>query len=380
MVQYWENIVLVEEPRCLGDVPAQLSGRFSFVTAASAAEVLHVLGTVPDVAVVICPTSTPSMSGMKLFARLRQRRPEVRRILIAGDADEAAAAVGEGRAFRSIPADANADTVAEVLEAAIDEYRFITNAIGQEIDPRAMPASPDRARQSFLAMMNHELRTPLNHILGFSALLEQRSKQRGEQDALEYLAYIRESGQSLLRTISRILEIARLSTGEPYEIPSVFDVGPMVAEEVKHCRATAALRHISIGFEAPAEPLLVQASEHELAQAVAELLDNAIKFNRPGGHVSVAVKGTAGDVAIRIADTGAGMAQSDVQRVLNALGQKEDHLNQRFEGIGLGLTLTALTAQMNNGSLAIDSRNDHGTAVVLRLKRARAPGQAAMIA
>jgi signal transduction histidine kinase len=322
------------------------------------------------------------MSGMKLLAGLRQRRPEVRRILIAKDGDEvAAAAVGEGRAFRTIPPDADAGTVAEVLDAAVEEFRFITNGIGGgPVDPRSISASPDRARQSFLAMMNHELRTPLNHILGFSALLEQRCKQRGEIDALEYLAYIRESGHSLLRTITRILEIARLSAGEISEKPRVFDVVGMVAEEVRHCRAAAVLRHISMSFDAPADPLHVEASQHELAQAVAELLDNAIKFNRPNGHVSVAVKGTAEDVAIRIADTGAGMAQSDVQRVLNALGQKEDPLNQRLEGIGLGLTLTALAAQMNNGSLAVDSRSDHGTTVVLRLKRASAPSQAAKIA
>jgi signal transduction histidine kinase len=382
VVQSWEKIILAEEPHRLGQWPRELSGRFSFLTAHSAAEVLHILDTVPDVAVVICPTSSPSMSGMKLLAGLRQRRPEVRRILIAKDGDEvAAAAVGEGRAFRTIPPDADAGTVAEVLDAAVEEFRFITNGIGGgPVDPRSISASPDRARQSFLAMMNHELRTPLNHILGFSALLEQRCKQRGEIDALEYLAYIRESGHSLLRTITRILEIARLSAGEISEKPRVFDVVGMVAEEVRHCRAAAVLRHISMSFDAPADPLHVEASQHELAQAVAELLDNAIKFNRPNGHVSVAVKGTAEDVAIRIADTGAGMAQSDVQRVLNALGQKEDPLNQRLEGIGLGLTLTALAAQMNNGSLAVDSRSDHGTTVVLRLKRASAPSQAAKIA
>lgn len=382
MVQYWENIVLVEEPGRPAGLPEAIFERFSILTAPGASQLLHLLDTIPDIAVVICPASGASTPGMQLFTRLRREHPGPRRILIAGEGEEglAEAAVTEGKAFRCLRAGADVDGATAVLQAAIEEYRFLSSDLLETGDPGSMPASPDRARQSFLAMMNHELRTPLNHILGFSALLEQRCKMKGEEDDLEYLAYIRESGQSLLRSVGRILEIARLSAGEPSEKRAIFDVATMVAEEVKHCRATAALRNISLSFDAPPAPLYVEASEHELAQALAELLDNAVKFNSAAGHICVAVKGTATDVAIRIADTGSGMEQSDVQRVLSALGQKEHSLNQRFEGIGLGLTLTALAAQMNGGSLAIDSRRGQGTAVVLRLKRATAASQAARIA
>jgi signal transduction histidine kinase len=382
VVQYWENILLVEEPGCPAALPEAVFERFSILTAAGASEALRLLDTIPDIAVVICRVTGASMSGVKLFARLRRDHPRPRRILIANEGEEAVAdaAVTEGKAFRRLRAGADADSVAAMLQAAIEEYRFLSTDLVKTGDAGPMPASADRARQSFLAMMNHELRTPLNHILGFSALLEQRCKMKGEDGDLEYLGYIRESGQSLLRTVGRILEIARLSAGEPSENRAVFDVTAMVAEEVTHCRATAALRNISLSFDAPPAPLYVEASEHELAQAIAELLDNAVKFNNAAGHISVAVKQTATDVAIRIADTGSGMEQSDVQRVLGALGQKEHSLNQRFEGIGLGLTLTALAAQMNGGSIAIDSRRGQGTAVVLRLKRAIAAGQAARIA
>ena len=382
MVQYWENIVLVEEPGHPAGLPAEIFERFSILTAAGASEVLHLLDTIPDVAVVICRTFGSSMSGVKLFARLRRHHPKPRRILIAGDGEEALAeaAVTEGKAFRCLGPGADVESITAVLQAAIEEYRFLSGDLVEIGAPGSMPSSPDRARQSFLAMMNHELRTPLNHILGFSALLEQRCKMKGEEGDLEYLAYIRESGQSLLRTVGRILEIARLSAGEPSENRAVFDVAATVAEEVKHCRAVAALRNISLSFDVPPAPVYVEASEHELAQAITELLANAVKFNCPAGHISVAVKETAVDVAIRIADTGSGMEQSDVQRVLGALGQKEHSLNQRFEGIGLGLTLTALAAQMNGGSLAIDSRRGQGTAVVLRLKRAIPASQAARIA
>jgi two-component system cell cycle sensor histidine kinase PleC len=307
-----------------------------------------------------------------LLKRVRKRWPDVRRIMLTGNTDQetAIAAVNDGMVFRFFCKPADADLLAEALESAIDEYRFATDSKAELRDLRVMAASAERMRKSFLAMMNHELRTPLNHILGFSALLEQRCRQKGEVEALEYLAYIRDSGQSLLHILNRILEIVRLTAGETNTDSEVIDLAHVLQEEIRRQRPRAAQRGITMSFDAPPETLYVEASETELGQAFGELLDNAIKFNRPDGHISIAVNWTGQELAIRVADTGIGMAEDDVNRVLSAFSQRDDGLNRRFEGIGVGLTLAALTAQSYGGNLAIESRKDHGTAAVIRLKRA----------
>ena len=85
-------------------------------------------------------------------------------------------------------------------------------------------------------------------------------------------------------------------------------------------------------------------------------------------------------MAIRIADTGIGMTEEEAERVRSAFRQQDEGLSRRYEGIGLGLTLAAVTAQMNNGSLAIESRKDQGTTVVMRLRRVIVAKPAARIA
>ncbi len=383
-MKYPEKVLFVDdEPRVLSGLRRRLLGRYHTIMTSGPAEAFQALETIPNIAVIVADMRMPGMSGIELLGQVRARWPDIRRLMLTGNTDQetALAAINEGKVFHFFCKPVDADKLAEALDAAIEEYRFTTNTKAELRDLTIIAASAERARQSFLAMMNHELRTPLNHILGFSALLEQRCKQRGEHDVLEYLTYIRDSGQGLLRTLNRVMEIARLAAGEAQTQLTIFDLSEVVADEVKRFRKTAAKRDITISFEAPSKPLCVEASAQEIAQAIGELLDNAVKFNHPGGHVSVALSWTGEDLAIRIADTGIGMAEADIRRVLNAFCQQEDPLTRRFEGIGVGLTLAALTAQVYGGGIAVESRKDHGTVVVIRLHRAVAAGrQSAMIA
>jgi signal transduction histidine kinase len=380
-MKHAEKVLFVDdEPRVLSALRRRLAGRFAVEVASSPLEALNTLESTSGIAVVVADMRMPEMSGIELLGRIRSRWPEIRRIMLTGNTDQetALAAVNDGHVFRFFNKPVDADLLAEALEAAIEEYRFTTDAAAQIERLHAMAASGDRTRRSFLAMMNHELRTPLNHILGFAALLEQRCKQKGELDSLEYVSYIRESGQSLLHVLNRIMEVVRLTAGEVRPGETVLDVIELLQQEVAHYRPLAAERHITIGFTPPAEPLWVMGGAHELSQAFAELLDNAIKFNRTGGHVAIAVSWAGSDIAVRIADSGIGM--SDVNRVLDAFSQREDGLNRRFEGIGIGLTLAALTAQAYGGNLSIESRPEHGTVVMMRLERAVGATQAVRIA
>ena len=383
MTGYTEKVLFVDdEPRVLSALRRRLFGRFPMETASGPTEALKLLESTSGIAVIVADMRMPEMSGVELLSRVRARWPEIRRIMLTGNTDQetAIAAVNSGKVFRFFNKPVDAELLADAIEAAIEEYRFATDSKAELQRLEVMAASGDQTRRSFLAMMNHELRTPLNHILGFSALLEQRCKQKGELESLEYISYIRESGQALLRVLNRIMEVVRLTAGEAQPSTTIFDLIQILQQEVEHYRPIAAERDITIGFAAPTEPLCVQASEHELAQAFAELLDNAIRFNRPGGHVAIAVNWVGEDLAIRISDSGIGMTEADVKRVLEAFCQREDGLNRRFEGVGVGLTLAVLTAQAYGGSLSIESRRDHGTVVVMRLKRVIGVRPAARIA
>jgi signal transduction histidine kinase len=367
-----ERILLVDdEPRVLAGLRRRLSDRFHVLTSESAAEAITLLEGDNRIGAILADMQMPERSGVDLLSETGRRWPEIRRLMLTGNIDQetAIAAVNGGRVFRFFRKPCDADRLAEALNAALEEYRFATRSAEERKILEIRAKAGDRARRSFLSMMSHELLTPLNHVLGFSAMLEIKLRQQSEPEALEYLSYIKGAGEDLVRMVHRVLEIARLTSSDLRRDQQIFDISPLLRAEVDRIRKKAAPRNITVSFQAAPQPLFVRASEHELSLALNELFDNAVKFNRNGGHIAAAVSFADDEVTIRIADTGIGMAEETVEKALGVFFQEEDDDHRRFNGIGLGLTLVALFAQSNEGRLAIESERDSGTAIMLSLNR-----------
>ena len=367
-----ERILLVDdEPRVLAGLRRRLSDRFHVLTSESAAEAITLLEGGNGIGAILADMRMPERNGVDLLSEAGRRWPEIRRLMLTGNTDQetAIAAVNGGRVFRFFRKPCDADRLAEALSEALDEYRFATRSVQERHMLEIQAKAGDRARRSFLSMMSHELLTPLNHVLGFSAMLEIKLRQQSEPEALEYLNYIKGAGEDLVRMVHRVLEIARFTSSDLRRDQQIFDLSPILMEEIARVRKKADLRNITVSYQAAPQALFVKTNEYELRLALNELFDNAVKFNRDNGHVAVAVGFADGEVTIRIADTGVGMAQENIEKALGVFFQEEDGDHRRFNGIGLGLTLVALFAQSNEGRLAIESERDSGTAIMLSLNR-----------
>ena len=238
---------------------------------------------------------------------------------------------------------------------------------------RRQAESASRAKSDFLANMSHELRTPLNAILGFSeVLMNEMVGPLGQPRYREYAFDIHESGQHLLALINDILDLSKVEAGRVELVDNVIDVGTLVEKAVRLVADRAEQAKVEIRvLAAPDLPKLV-ADERLVKQALLNVVSNAVKFTPEGGRVEITLSLTAdGSFRLGVRDTGIGIAEPDLERVLTPFFQVESTLSRQFQGTGLGLPLTKSFIEMHGGRFELNSRLGEGTEVTLRFPAAR---------
>lgn len=224
----------------------------------------------------------------------------------------------------------------------------------------------NRSKSDFLANMSHELRTPLNAIIGFSEILSaELFGSIGEKRYRDYVEDIRSSGQLLLSLIDDILDLSRIEAGQARLDEEIFDVAIALNETVHLLRGNAREVGVSITVTAPDAPTTLRADPRAFKQMVSNLAANAVKFTPDGGDVVIAAGiASNGCLAVRVTDTGVGIAPGDIPTALSTFGQVDNpHIRRHNKGAGLGLPMVRKLARMHGGDLEIDSRLGAGTTV-----------------
>ncbi|MEQ8585782.1 MAG: PAS-domain containing protein [Thalassobaculaceae bacterium] len=226
----------------------------------------------------------------------------------------------------------------------------------------------NRAKSMFLATVSHELRTPLNAIIGFSDLLV--SEVFGPLGDPRYTAYARDvqaSGHSLLSLIEDMLDLTRAEIGQIMLRESRVDIATEISASVAMVRSRQTGETAPIEVSVPADLPPVWADGRLIRQVLFNLISNALKFTLPSGSVRIEAEACQDGLELRIGDTGIGIRERDIDKVLRPFEQVDSALNRKYEGIGLGLPLSKAFVELHGGTLSIQSELDVGTMVVLRL-------------
>jgi PAS domain S-box-containing protein len=231
----------------------------------------------------------------------------------------------------------------------------------------------NRAKSEFIANMSHELRTPLNAIIGFSGLLQQEPfGDLGHGKYREYSKDIRESGEHLLSLINDILDLAKVESGnaELYEEEVNFAKLAQSIEVILQHQINE--RAIDCQVIIPPSLPLIRVDERKIKQILMNIMSNAIKFTRPGGKVTVeASLSPENQFVFQVRDTGIGMSEEDIPAAFAKFRQIDSALNREFEGTGLGLPLARGLTELHGGTIGVESKLGHGTAVTVRLPGSR---------
>ena len=223
----------------------------------------------------------------------------------------------------------------------------------------------NRAKSMFLANMSHELRTPLNAVIGFSEIIKNELLGAiGEPRYRDYAGDIHSSGKHLLKLINDILDMTKVEAGTYQLREDVCDIAKVLGEAVALVQNPAIQKELTVRVDVPDDIPFLFADERCVRQVVVNFLSNGIKFTPKGGDVAVrAHLEPDGAIVIAVVDTGIGMAQDDIRHALSPFRQLEGSLARKYEGTGLGLSLTKAMIDLHEGTLRVDSKIGAGTTV-----------------
>lgn len=229
----------------------------------------------------------------------------------------------------------------------------------------------NHAKSEFLSRMSHELRTPLNAILGFAQLL---SLDELSTDQLDSVARITMAGKHLLSLINEVLELSRIEVaGLGIELAPV-TVCAVVDDVIGLVRPIASARQVEVRYSDDVAAKHVLADAQRLKQVLLNLLSNGIKYNRPGGSVTVScARPDASTVRLVVRDTGIGVPEEKVDRLFVPFDRLDIEQRSAEEGAGIGLALTRRLVEAMGGRIGVESTVGQGSAFWVDLPSVERP-------
>ena len=223
----------------------------------------------------------------------------------------------------------------------------------------------DRLKDAFISNMSHEIRTPLNVILGYTDLIEMELGARISQGEGLYFQSITRAAKRLMRTVENILTISSMEVGEYSFEKRDLDLVAEAYHLFMEMRLLAIEKRLEIDFINECGSAMIHVDPVTFNDALANLLDNAIKFTSEGG-VTVRVYRTYGAACITITDTGIGISEEYLPRLFATFSQEDIGTTRRFDGLGLGMALTKKYIDINGATIDVTSRKGVGTSVTVR--------------
>jgi two-component system, OmpR family, phosphate regulon sensor histidine kinase PhoR len=224
-------------------------------------------------------------------------------------------------------------------------------------------------RQEFLANVSHELRTPLTSILASAETLETGAVENAE-NSRRFLSIIQKNATRMERLIHDLLELGAIESGSVSVNAETVQLKSLVDDVMSTLAMAAAERTVALRNLVPTNAQ-VTADPHRLVQMLTNLIDNAIKFNREGGTVTIEHERNGFD-RISVTDTGEGIPPQHLDRLFERFYRVDRARSRDLGGTGLGLAIVKHLAKAHGGEVSVSSRIGEGTQFMIELPQSAA--------
>lgn len=242
----------------------------------------------------------------------------------------------------------------------------------------------NKAKSNFFANISHELRTPLTVVLGMLESIKSGIREKYDDHEIEEkLEVAYRSGKKQLNMVNQILNLTKLDAGEEKLNASVRNIRPFIRSICASFESLAGLNELELSFSSDYEIVPVNFDPDKIEKILNNLLSNAIKFTPAGGSIDVkiesrlnpeifeenttAVKKEERFVKITVKDTGMGIPEEKLTHTFERFFQVDNTSTRKYEGIGIGLSLTKELVELHNGNIVVESKFGEGTTFTVSL-------------
>lgn len=223
----------------------------------------------------------------------------------------------------------------------------------------------ENLRKDFVANVSHELKTPLTALrAALETLLD--GALNDPTHARDFLQTAQDQTERLQRLIEDLLSLSRLEHRSNTPIPAQSDLKEVAKRVSKALEPLAKKSGVSLHIHCPEEPLSLPLTADELTQVLFNLLDNALKFNRPGGQVSLRARKEGEMGILEVEDSGIGLSAEDQSRVFERFYRADKARTTDQGGTGLGLAIVKHLIENRGGTITVASLPDQGSTFTVR--------------
>ncbi len=220
----------------------------------------------------------------------------------------------------------------------------------------------DSIRRDFVAAASHELKTPVASIQAAAETLSHALDEDPEA-AHRFVAHLIRDSERLSRIVRDLLDLSRLESERASFAPVRLDA--LAREELD--RLNERVREAALSIEIDSAPVTVSGSGQDLALLVSNLLDNAVRYTKPGGRIRVAISARNGDATLSVSDSGVGIPARDLPRVFERFYRVDRARSRDTGGTGLGLAIVKHVAEQHGGRVDAESELGRGTTFIVTL-------------
>ena len=224
----------------------------------------------------------------------------------------------------------------------------------------------EQVRTDFVANVSHELKTPLTSIRGFVETLENGAIDNPEM-AHKFLRIIMLETERLTRLINDILSISKLESGNDEVSIERLRLDKMAYDVADMLSIHAGEKEVTINCHLNKEPVNIMGNSDRVEQMLINLIENAIKYNKPGGSVTVQVFSNGVEANVSISDTGIGIAEENLPRLFERFYRVDKGRSRQMGGTGLGLAIVKHIVRSMNGEIEVHSKLGEGTEFLVTL-------------